>query len=127
MAAPPPPEGVSFFVSWGVIDWLLTAIASAITAVIGWVWHLGGRIEALKVQLEESKQDRKAMRESIRALKVQAEEDTRQLEAKVEKLADKLEEIREAIPSRTFIETQLNQLHGRIDRTMEVKLRDNRN
>lgn len=99
-----PPEGFSFFVTWGIIEWLITSIFAAGAAVAGWVWHLGGRIKDLE-------RENAAMKEEIK-----------ELEGLLRALTNRIDELREEIPSKQFVEGQLYLLQSRLDRMMDVKL-----
>lgn len=113
--SPPPPEGVNFFVTWGIVEWMITSMAAAGAGVAGWVYHLGGRIEQLE-------RENKLMKEAVKGLGVKIDDETERLESRVDRLVDKIDEIKEELPSRGFVEGQIGALVQRIDRMFDVKL-----
>lgn len=125
---PPPPshEGYNLFVTWGMIEWALTGIVSAGMFVAGWVWRLALQVEDLKMTSKTLEQDMNVMRRTIREVGSQLdrkiEMEVTKVDGRMARIEDKMDEIREDLPSRAFIEGQLNNLSQRMDRSMDVKL-----
>jgi hypothetical protein len=65
---------------------------------------------------------RMALRQLEHSLDRKIDDETKRLEDKLDRAADKIEDMRGEIPSRQFIEGQLQGLTERIDRSMDVKL-----
>lgn len=103
--AAPPENGINFLLPWGLLEYLLTALVGVAGTLGLWLLGLGRKVDRLEA---DAKQERGQMKEEIK-----------RLEEKVERLSDKLEAVREELPSRQFIEGQLNNLGQRIDRAME--------
>ena len=121
-----PDDGVDLFVSWGLLETALTSIIGAGLGVAAWVWHLGGRVyrltmtvKALDRELAEMKETN---REMHRELHAKIDQETERLEEQMGRLMDKMDETRQELPSKAFIEGQLMALGGRMDRMMEQKL-----
>lgn len=119
---PAPPDGFNLSIPWGFLEWILAAIGGVVVSVIAWVWNLGGRIEKLEVvngsRLEkvvrlESKVDRL---ESTLAEKLAEAE-----EARAKLREDLMNELRN-LPSRVFIESQIQQLTQRLDGLIDARL-----
>lgn len=120
-----PPDGVNLFLTWGMIEWILTATLSACGAVAGWVWHLAGRVDKLEDLVANERQEIETVRRTLQdvgnALDRKIDEETQRVEGRMDRLGDKMDELRERIPSRQFIEAQLNNLSGRLDRSLDSR------
>lgn len=113
---PPPPEGgMSFFLSWGIIEWALTAIGTGAVGIGFWVWGLGGKVDAMavkivelegKVDMIEAEVDKKHAENQLASARLKAE-----LLAHISDL-----------PSRNFIESQMTALTHRIDQLMQARM-----
>ena len=112
--------------TWGLIEWALTGMLSMGGAMAAWVWHLAGRVDKLETAAASEREELDLMRKTIReigtALDSKINEETERLEGRMDKVMDKVDEFRSELPSRQFIETQLNNLQGRLDRSMDVKM-----
>ena len=86
--------------SWETIQWCVAAIATMMTAAGSWIWRLSSKIEQLTVQVEE-------------------------LERKTTKLEKQIEVMRDELPSKHFIEGQMNQITNRIDSLFMIHLGQN--
>lgn len=119
-------EGITFFIRWGLIEWGLTGMLSAGFGIAGWVWHLADRVKTLENKVSNEVEEREVMRATIRnigsALDRKIDDETQRLEGRMDKVTERLDEMREDLPSRGFIEGQLNNLQARLDRSMDVKL-----
>jgi len=133
MDAKPPEPGLNLFLSWGIVEWALGVISLAGSAVAGWVWHLGNRVRELEDQnkklgelVTENKGEIKQMQQLIRSfednMQRRIDGETQKLEQRMERLTEKLEQVREELPSRQFIEGQLNNLSQRLDRSIDLKM-----
>ena len=101
---PQPPTGLNFFISWGILEWILATISAGLTALATWVFGLALKLNGLGVGTEVLEKQLNDAKLEIRALKEQ------------------LDTMREELPSRSFIENQLHQLTTRIDRLIDSKL-----
>ena len=101
---PQPDDGMGIFLNWGVIEWVIGGIWVVGTAIAGWVWAIASKVEAMKKEME------------------MLETTIRQQDEQIRKMQEKLESLGEELPSRSFIEGQINQLSLRIDRLIDSKL-----
>jgi Tfp pilus assembly protein PilO len=106
-----PPDGIGFFVAWGVIEWALTGMATLGSIVAAWVWRLGSKTDKLEMEVDVLKQ-------TLKEFEKKMAEDTQRLGDKFEQLTDKMDQLREQLPSRQFVESQINNLGQRIDNAM---------
>jgi predicted nucleic acid-binding Zn-ribbon protein len=127
-------DGVAFYITWHVVEWAITAGWGVGSGVAVWVWTLGGKIVRLEGELSfanenirrlENETDlvRRTVRQIGSALDGKIAESSRELEGKIDSMRDRLEGIREELPSRNFIETQFSNLTQRIDRAVEGRRR----
>lgn len=116
-AAPTPPNGTgfSFILTWSVIEYALSGMLAAGTAVAMWVWHLGRRTDKLEDLVEFYQLKLGEMEDDLRDMKKRSEEDRKEL-------TKKFDELREALPDRNFILHQLNNLSMRLDGVMDRKM-----
>ena len=109
----PSPNNVTmyFTVTLEFVQWVVGGLLAVLVVIGGWIWKLSARLTGISAKQDE-------MSGHIDAAKVSA------AEAKLEasKLSDKLESVREELPSRSFIEAQLNQLGQRLDRLWEARI-----
>ena len=119
-------EGYNLFLSWGMIEWALTAIVSGGMFVAGWVWRLAIQVDELRLERDIMEKDIQVMRRTIREIGSQLdrkiEMEMTKVDVRMARVEDKMDEMRENLPSRAFIEGQLTGLSQRIDRSMDVKL-----
>ena len=109
--AGPSDNGLNFLLPWGMLEWLFTFLVSSIGASALWLLTLGRKVDVLQNQIDKLEDEAKGER-------TQMKDEIKRLEEKVERLTDKLEAVREELPSRQFIEGQLNNLGQRIDWTI---------
>lgn len=111
---PPPHIGMNVFIPWELMEWVVGVVASTVGAVGLWVWRLGVRVDRSAEKIG------RLSNEVIR------------LENKVERLestlAEKLHDAdqiraKEFRDLRIFIESQMQQLTGRIDGLIDARLR----
>lgn len=111
MAAPEPSSGVNFFLPWGLVEWAIGGLAAFAGSIALWVWGLGNRvdrIEAENVRLREEK--------------VRLEGRMEKLDAAISSLKDYLVNELRDLPSRGFIESQVQQLSERMDGMIDAKI-----
>lgn len=129
-----PENGMNLFLSWGTVEWVLASIWSAGVGIAAWVWRLGSRtghleevIETLRKRVEDMDKDielnRRVTQQIGSALDKKIEDKANEQNEQNQILRDKLDSVREELPSRGFIEGQLNQQTARIDSLMNQKLR----
>lgn len=111
----------------------LGAIGTAGMAVAGWVWTISVEINKLKLVGEEVERgmmrmdrevelNRKTTREIGNSLDRKIEAETDKLKQQMESFRDRLEEVREELPSRQFIEGQVNGMTTRIDQLIFARM-----
>lgn len=119
-------EGVRLFVTWGLVEWVGTAMFTIGMAVFGWVWNLSGRIVVLEESSRSKREEldvlRRTLREIGNALDKKIDNETERLEERMERVSNKVDDMSRELPSRAFIEGQLHSLTERLDRSMDVKL-----
>ncbi len=122
----PDDNGISLFVSWGLLETILSSLVAGGLAVAAWVWNLGGKVYRLHLMTKELDRELIAMKESNRRmhdlLHAKIDQETERLEERMDRVLDKMDEIKRELPSRAFIEGQLGALGGRLDRMMDSKL-----
>lgn len=106
-----PDGGMNFFISWGFLEWLLTGILTALGAIIAWLWRLGGQVNTNTKELI-------LMEKELGKLEVLVEQARKEREELKLDLIDKISQL----PTRVFIESQIQQITGRIDGLIDAKL-----
>jgi DNA repair ATPase RecN len=125
--------GVNLFISDGMLQAIVGAMAMIGITGAGWVLTLAIRLTKLETLLDTFGEDIKTMDSDIglnrrstqqigSALDRKIQEETESLREAMNQMRDRFEEIKDELPSRSFIEYQLNQITGRIDRMIDVKL-----
>lgn len=130
MAAPPePPNGINFFLPWGLLEWAIGVLAAAAGSIALWVWNLG-----VKTDITEAKFNGlidKAKDERIRLEKEQIRLEGRldKMEVTIQEARHSIQELRNYIgeqfrdlPSRSFVESQITQLSERMDGMIDAKM-----
>jgi hypothetical protein len=118
-AGPPDHDGYNLFLSSSVIEWALTGLVTGIFAVAGWVWRLGVQVDRLRAGHRATKEDIEAVKKSAVEL---GERLDHKVDEEIKNLGAKIDRIRDELPSRQFIENQINNLVGRIDRVVDAKM-----
>jgi hypothetical protein len=131
MAGPPPEgNGFNFAVSWGFVEWALTAIVTAGSGVAFWVFGLGKEVDRLRGDVTRLQTGNEQL--ELRALKHQTDidllrkdMDDKYLEVSVsrEKLKGEILERIAALPTQVFIAEALNRQTARIDQLLDLKVR----
>jgi hypothetical protein len=125
-AAPPENSGFSFLFSWGTLEWMLTGLAGAASAIAAWVWGLGIKIDRLIREHEELKRSVEGW--GLKVVKQEADMNLlrdavseKYLENAIarEKLRTELIEKISALPTQAFIERIINSQTDRIDQLMQ--------
>lgn len=125
--------GINVFLTEGMIEFALTGVVTAGIGVAGWVWTLGTRLARAEAALESSREEFEMRMTSIKREMDSMESEIslnrrttleigKQLDAKIERSAQRLEEVKDELPSRGFIESQLQSQTSRIDQLMNAKL-----
>jgi hypothetical protein len=120
--AEPPSDGLNFFLPWGLLEWVVTGIVGAAATVALWVWRLGARVGAAQDALDEVAKDMVKLEAKFEKLEMTMAERLLEAERAREALKDELLARIADLPSRVFIESQMQQLTGRIDGLIDVKL-----
>lgn len=139
--AAPPEEGYVLLLTRETIQWILGGVIAVTSAILGWVWRQALQVNDNRSRIDTLEQENEKMRRTIRevgnALANKIDTETQRLESKVDgvqtdladqvnkirdKFEGKMDELREHIPSRQFIETQNAQMTLRIDRLLESKI-----
>lgn len=119
-------DGINVFLTEDTIRWILGGVVLAGLGVAGWVYAMAQRLNKLELGIanmdRDVSQNRRTTREIGNALDRKLEEETSKLRAQLDTMRDRLEEVKEELPSRGFIEGQLSALGQRLDRMMDVKL-----
>jgi len=102
-------DGVlSFATYWGVVEWLLTGLISAVIGISTFAWRQATEVRTLKVRMD-----------TVESWQTDHNEETHE---RVREINGKIEAIREGLPDKQFIIERINQLSDRIDRLIDAKL-----
>lgn len=125
IAPPDPPSGLNFFVSWGLLEWAIGALGAAASAIAVWVWNLGRRIDEGNSRMDKID----ARIEKGESLSGQLQGHIVRIEIKMEALGATMYELKDYLskelrdlPSRVFIESQIQQISERIDGVVDAKV-----
>ena len=97
----PPESGIDFYLPWGLLEWMVGALVGVAVWSLTWVWRLSVRLSKLEYLVVENK---KAIEDQA---KVNAE--------RYDKIMERLVEMHKELPSKFFIEAQLDALGRRLD------------
>lgn len=111
----PPSEGFQFFLSWGVVEWILATTTTVGTGVALWVLRLAVRMEKQEDRLTNLQGELDKINLELKEMERKAEEDWRDL-------TEKLDALRDSLPDKTFVIQQLNYLQMRIDGMVDRKM-----
>lgn len=116
------PTGLNFFLPWSLLEWAIGGVWTVAVAIAVWVWNLGDRVRRTEALVAQIKEDRVNER-----LQFQKEFD--RLQGQIEKMGFSIEKLKADIfdrfndlPSRMFIESQIQQLNERMDGVIDAKL-----
>lgn len=125
MAAPlpePPPTGLNFFVPWGMLEWAIGGIWSVAVAMAVWVWNLGARVDKTEALMAQLQKDRVSEQLQFQKELDRLQSQNQRLETNLERLkTDILDRVAD-LPSRVFIESQIQQLTERMDGVIDARL-----
>ena len=103
-------EGIDFLLPWGLLEYLATGTFAIVWGLVWRLWRLFQRVDRLESTV-------KLLRDEVK-----------QRDAHIVRLGGKLDELREELPSRQFIEGQFAAMTGsivtltqRIDRLYEAR------
>lgn len=109
MTTPPEPGWQGW--NWGLIEWIASGVGVVSTSVTAWVFNISIRLEKLAMKIDELEGKTEGLSTELADAKSQADV-----------LRQRLEELHRELPSKHFIENQLNQQTLRIDQLMAAKM-----
>lgn len=111
------------FIPWELMEWVIGAVASAVAGVGLWVWKLGARVDKNTDRIATLRADNARLETKLEKLESLIEEMRHEAERARVMLKEELLDAVRGLPTRIFIESQMQQLTGRIDGLIDARLR----
>lgn len=123
MAVPEPPhgDGLNFFIPWGLLEWAIGAISAVVGSIILWVLGLGKKSDRHGREIGILSKEIIRLESKVDKLESTLEEKLAEAERARAALKEELLDVLRDLPTRVFIESQMQQLTQRIDGLIDAR------
>lgn len=118
---PPHSDGLNFFIPWEFLEWAIGTIAATVGSIILWVWGLGKKSDRHGRELAALAKEVIRLESKVEKLESTLEEKLAEAERARQVLRDELLSALRDLPTRVFIESQIQQLSQRMDGLIDAR------